>query len=258
MEIRVEKPNVRKMFIPDKDHIICEVDLKQADAQVVAWEAQDPILMDLFSRDDVDVHTENAKVAFAVDSITKHMRQTSKSLVHATNYYGKPRGIAKKIGLTTSQVTVFQTRWFREHPWIREWHQRVERDLMLTRVTRNILGFRKIWFERLDNLLPEALAWIPQSTVALVINRGMQNIKQRVPDVVPLLQVHDSFLFQLHRDAFYANLPRVQDAMAVALPYPRPLVIPVTLKTSLISWGDMLSTTWDGQCKIDGKYRPVI
>jgi hypothetical protein len=103
--------------------------------------------------------------------------------------------------------------------------------------------------------LPEALAWIPQSTVALVINTGMQQCVQRVPDVVPLLQVHDSFLFQVHRELLLSTLPKVRDAMGVALPYPRPLIIPVTLKTSTKSWGHMIDTTWEGVqiTKVDGK-----
>jgi DNA polymerase I-like protein with 3'-5' exonuclease and polymerase domains len=249
----MEKPNVRMMFVPDPGYVLCEVDLKQADAQVVAWEAQDESLMDLFTRDDVDVHTENAKVAFAVEHITKHMRQTSKSLVHATNYGGSPRGIAKRIGLKTAQVETFQQRWFRAHPAIKEWHNRVSFILQTKRTTTNVLGFRKIWFDRVDGLLPEALAWIPQSTVALVINTGMQNCVRNVRDVVPLLQVHDSFLFQVRRDSFRSALPKVRDAMAVALPYPRELTIPVTLKTSLVSWGEMLPTTWEGEQIIDDK-----
>jgi len=240
----MEKPNVRQMFVPDPGFVLCEVDLKQADAQVVAWEAQDEPLMDLFSRNDVDVHIENAKVAFAVDTISKHMRQTSKSLVHATNYHGTPFGIAKKLGLKKTQVEVFQRRWFLAHPAIKKWHDRVEFDLMTKRVTKNVLGFRKIWFGRLEGLLPEALAWIPQSTVALVINRGMQNCVRTVPDVVPLLQVHDSFLFQVQRDRLRATLPKVRDAMAVELPYPRPLTIPTTLKISETSWGEMHDVKW--------------
>jgi len=254
----MEKPNVRQMFVPDTDYIMCEVDLKQADAQVVAWEANDHSLMDLFERNDVDVHTENAKVAFATDKITKHMRQTSKSLVHGTNYGGKPRGMAKKLGLTSSQVETFQVRWFRAHPAIKAWHNKVLNDLMLRRTTANVFGFRKIWFGRLDGLLPEALAWIPQSTVALVINNGMQNCVRNVPEAIPLLQVHDSFLFQVQRDSFLATLPKVKEAMAIKLPYPRPLTIPVTLKTSLVSWGEMIPTTWEGEQIIDGKKVPII
>ena len=34
-------PNLRKMFIPDPGKFIFDCDLEQADAQVVAWEADD-------------------------------------------------------------------------------------------------------------------------------------------------------------------------------------------------------------------------
>lgn len=244
----MEKPNVRSMFVPDPGFVLCEVDLKQADAQVVAWEAQDEMLMDLFQTEGVDVHTENAKIAFASEHVTKHMRQVSKSLVHGTNYGGSARGVAKRIGLKAQQAEVFQTRWFKAHPKIKEWHNRVETDLMVNRTTKNILGYRKIWFGRLEGLLPEALAWIPQSTVALVINKGMQNC-QAIPEVVPLLQVHDSFLFQVQRESLRDTLPRVKEAMEVPLLYPRPLIIPVDLKISERSWGEMTKVKWADYCR---------
>lgn len=187
---------------------------------------------------------ENAKDAFQTQAITKHMRQTSKSLVHATNYYGTPGGIAKKLGLRKFQVENFQARWFKIHPAIKAWHEKVKLDLQMTRTTYNILGFRRIWFDRIESLLPEALAWIGQSTTALVINTGMQNCS-RISDVVPIMQVHDSFLFQVLRSRVRYTLPLVRKAMEIPLPYPRPLIIPTTLKLSEISWGQMKDVPWD-------------
>lgn len=238
------KPNVRSMFVPDPGYVMCELDLKQADAQVVAWEAEDESLMELFSLPNVDVHTENAKVAFETEAITKHMRQTSKSLVHGTNYGGTARGVAKRIGLTTRQAEVFQHRWFKAHPKIKDWHERVRYTLMTKRETRNVLGYRKIWFGRLEGLLPEALAWIPQSTVALVINAIMQNCESRIKEIISLLQVHDSYLFQVREDHLRSALPKVRECASIALPYPRPLIIPTTLKISTKSWGEMDSVSW--------------
>jgi hypothetical protein len=53
-----------------------------------------------------------------------------------------------------------------------------------------------------------------------------------------LLQVHDSAGFQWPTLQTHLLLPRLKQRMSVAIPYPEPLVIPVTVKISEKSWGD--------------------
>ena len=88
-------------------------------------------------------------------------------------------------------------------------------------------------------MLPEALAWIPQSTVAIVINRIWKRVYENLKEVQVLLQVHDSLAGQF--PTYLAGVcPEriIAQAREVAVPYPRPLVIPLSIKTSTTSWGD--------------------
>lgn len=229
-------PNIRKLFVPDSGFHIFDADLDRADLQVVVWEANDSDLKQML-HEGVDIHTENAK-ALGIS------RPLAKSWVHGTNYGGSPRTMAINCGITVHQAERMRKRWFEVHPGIKEWHDRTAHQLQTTRSVYNRFGFRRIYFDRVESILPEALAYIPQSTVAEVINRGLVNIFLNLPLVQVLLQVHDSLVFQLpssRRDL----LPAVRQQLLITIPYDDPLVIPVGLKSSSVSWGHCSDDSWE-------------
>jgi DNA polymerase I-like protein with 3'-5' exonuclease and polymerase domains/uracil-DNA glycosylase len=228
-------PNIRKLFIPDPGFLICDADLDRADLQVVVWEADDAELKQAL-REGADIHAENAKVLGI-------SRQLAKIWVHGTNYGGSPRTMAANCGITVAEAERLRKRWFQAHPGIERWHNDVRRKLMETRSVSNRFGFRRIYFDRIESVIPEALAWIPQSTVAHIINEGLLNLAVNVPECQVLLQVHDSLVFQLpanRRDL----LPLIREQLLIPVPYPDPLIIPVGLKTSSVSWGHVEDTPW--------------
>jgi DNA polymerase I-like protein with 3'-5' exonuclease and polymerase domains len=92
--------------------------------------------------------------------------------------------------------------------------------------------------DRVEALLPEALAWIPQSTVAITINKGWLNLVRTMPQVKILLQVHDSLVFQYPISEHPHILDEIKKQLAIVIPYDDPLIIPVAIKTSTVSWGD--------------------
>lgn len=238
------------MFIPDPGYILVEVDLKQADAQIVAWEAQATGLMDIFDEinrgADRDVHKENALICFATTTVTPWQRQISKHVVHGTNFVGSSREVARRLGLLQHQVDIFQKRWFGRYPQIRMWHRSIEDELMRTRSVTNILGYRRMFFDRIDTILPEAVAWKPQSTTALVINAGIRNVARELPFMELLMQVHDSAFFQVPLYRWSpATRAVLKKCMTIKLPYPRPLEMLVELKTSKINWGEVKKENWE-------------
>lgn len=235
-----ELPNIRKLFIPDEGKVIIDCDLARADAQVVAWDAGDDVLKQMF-REGADIHTENAKTIFG-PSAGKPERQKAKAGVHAVNYGVKGRTLAAALGVTVAEAEHFIDTWMAAHPPIKKWHERIENDLHTTRSIRNVFGYRRYYFDRLDNLLSQALAWIPQSTVGLVTNFGLLNIYKNLPEVDLLLQVHDSLVMQCDRDKIAELAPKILEQMSVIVPYEDPLIIPVGFDWSEKSWGDVQKT----------------
>lgn len=237
-------PNVKKLFLPDLGYIIIDCDLAQADAQVVAWEADDNELKAIFKDPTADLHSENAKTIFG--QLTKRNRQLAKAGVHATNYGAKPRTLAAALGVTIHEAERFQRIWFNAHPRIRIWQTEVDTQLARNRTVTNKFGNRRYYFDRIENILPEALAWIPQSTVALVINRALVNVdRELINQVEPLMQVHDSLVMQVKKSAYPAVLPALKKCMEIVVPYDDPLIIPVGIEASEKSWGDVIEVNWE-------------
>ena len=239
-------PNVKKMFLPDHGFFICDSDLAQADAQVVAWDAGDEALKEVFRDPEADLHNANAQTIFGKTGGV--YRQRSKVGVHATNYDVKPRTLATALGITIKEAEEFIDTWFTAHPDIYNWQRRIEHDLQTTRIITNRFGNRKVFFGRIDRALGEALAWIPQSTVALVINRAWKNIEDLCdPEIQVLLQVHDSLVYQIKALTFRRKLEALEQCFKVVVPYEDPLVIPAGFSYSDLSWGDCRESDWAGR-----------
>lgn len=244
-------PNIRKLYIPDPGMTVADTDLSGADAQVVAWEAQDEELKDAF-RKGLKVHILNARTMFPdkvkgwSDEAIKESKlyKQNKQAVHATNYGSSARTLAQILGWTVAETENFQRRWFGAHPGIKGWHNRVEMSLRTTRSVSNAFGYRMTYFDRIDSVFPQALAWIPQSTVAIVCFTGALKMRKQVPIVQLLIQVHDSLVFQFPTQQTEILLPQIRTALESAVPYPDPLTIPWGLKMSTKSWGDCEDVKW--------------
>lgn len=223
-------PNLRTIFTPDRGFSLGEFDLTAADAQVVAAEAGEWTLLDQLRDPVFNLHDFNA-ARWGIG------RQTAKSAVHGTNYGAEPFALVKNLGLKRGLAEDIQKDWLARYPGIEEWHKRIERQLMTKRYIENRFGYRRFYFDRLDDLLKEALAWIPQSTVAIVTNLGIRKVKRRYPLIQFLLQNHDAAAFQW--PSHQTETPKqIYDEMHINIPYERPLIIDVKVKTSDKSWGD--------------------
>jgi len=247
------KPAIRSLFVPDPGYTLVDADLSGADAQVVAAESNDDLLLSAFKQG-LDVHSMNAEMVWGTKftsavgdpknktSPKGKMRDDNKRAVHGTNYGAHFKTIASTLGWTTHEAEQFQRRWFSLHPGIKDWHTRVADQLRTTRSVSNKFGYRIIYYDRIDGLLPEALAWIPQSTVALTTFYGAQAVDNALnvneEKVEWLMQVHDSLVFQVKSNDTNVVLPLVAKLLPFAIPYDRPLVIPWKLALSTKSWHD--------------------
>jgi DNA polymerase I-like protein with 3'-5' exonuclease and polymerase domains/uracil-DNA glycosylase len=247
-------PNIREIFIPDPGHTWFDLDLERADLFVVCWEAEDEQLKAAM-RLGVDIHLLNAFVITGkepppleelIETHPKYrdhrgpmklIREFAKVFCHGTNYGGQARTMAAHTGRTVAETERAQRIWFGAHPGILRWHDRVKKQVTSRHFVENKFGYRWYIFDRVDSILPEAIAWGPQSTVSIVINRIWDNLYRNLPSVQVLLQVHDSLCGQIPRDLTNSLLPLVRGQASISIPYPDPLVIPVSIKTSEKSWG---------------------
>lgn len=271
-------PNMRKAFTPDTGYTIAEFDLAGADAQVVAWEANDADLKEAF-RKGLKLHIHNVRMLYpekTKDMTDEDLKATdhaggiyhnSKRRVHGTNYGAQPGTFTTKLRTSLAEEQEFHERWFHLHPGIKEWHNRTNRQLsglqcwrcnsltnggrlcpvceaVTGRTIGNKFGYRIVYFDRIGDLFTKALAWPPQSTVAINTNKGAVAIRDQCPWVELLLQVHDSLICQWP-NRYGDRLDEIKKALhSIIVPYDDPLTIGWGCKLSKESWGHAEPIKW--------------
>lgn len=268
-------PNVRSLFGPDYGRTFFDMDLDRADLQVMAWDADEPLLKEALKKK-VDIHLLNAFVIEAKDpppleelveshpkypdhrGPKKYAREFAKVFAHATDYLGKARTVAAATGRTVHETERAQKIYLGTYKGIERWQQRIIEQVRKFRFVENIFGYRWYIFDRIDDqVMPEAVAWIPQSVVSIVINKIWMNIFQdrlepewdlspaflwncfhTERDIEVLLQVHDSLPGQFKTSTREKSLKRLEELSRIIIPYDDPLIIPTGISTSETSWGE--------------------
>lgn len=233
-------PNIRFLFVPDLGMIFFDIDLSSADLRIVTWESGEEEMKAMF-REGLDPYTEIAKEFYRDPSISKKdpRRQLFKSFAHGTNYLGTAKGLAERLGLSIHESERTQKWYFGKFPKIKAWQDKIKWSVRTKKMVENVWGYRFHYFDRItDNTFNEAAAWIPQSTVAILINKAYVRIHNEFPEAQILLQVHDSLAGQFPAHLGEWAEKRIVELAENPLPYPNdPMIIPVGVKTSRESWG---------------------
>jgi DNA polymerase I-like protein with 3'-5' exonuclease and polymerase domains len=253
----VQLPNIRELALADQGKTFFDIDLDRADMQVVAREAGDANFIEALAKG-IDLHCMSAAEIFGIKGIPveelteshpnyadhrarigKPNRDKTKNGGHACNYGVGDYKLAQTLGITRLEAGAFKARWFGMFPGIRAWHVRTAELVSKQGYIENKFGARLYNFGRFD--LPEFLGWLPQSTVSGVINRALVRIdeaQQRGETSIELLiQVHDSLAGQFDTAKRIEEIANLKRLASIVVPYDNPLIIPVGVKTSTVSWG---------------------
>lgn len=239
-ETKFTLPNVREMFGIDAGKTGFDIDLDSADLRIVTGESDCKYMQYLFA-EGKKPYVEIAKEYYHDPTITKHhpAYKTFKALCHGTNYLGEAVGLARNTGLLVHEVNRIQKWYFGLCPEIARRQEDVKKQVSSRGFVENVFGYRCYFFDRIsEDTYKEAVAWGPQSTVGILIDKGLLQIDETLPWCELLLQVHDS-LFGQYPSYMGGEAERaIIDACTRELPYATPIVIPVGLKRSTVSWGD--------------------
>lgn len=238
-------PNQRTLIIPDPGMTIIDMDLTSADPHFVAWEANDANMKKVLLAGK-SIYLEGAKTIWATPITKDDPRyKVTKIGGNGINYGAYPKKLARELGIDIKLANWFYMQWFKIYPGVKEWHSRIRTDLATKRLVRNAFGFERYYFERPEDCLNAALAWCPQSSVGIIINKAWANIDANIPEVEVLMQDHDNLVMQTPTAGVLNILPKLQEQALVVVPYPEPLIVPVGFKISDISWGDVKDPTKD-------------
>lgn len=212
---------------PDEEHVGYEIDLGQAENRVVAYLGPDPRMIKAFETG-TDIHKLTATMVFnkpiekisaekgsaSIGNGKQSERYWGKQGNHSFNYDLGYRSFSRDYEIPVKDGKYIYNSYHKMYPGVRKMHEMVKQQLRKNRTLENLFGRKYRFMGRFgDSMFKEAYAFIPQSTVADIINRwGLLEVyyNQEIYRPIRLLsQVHDSIVFQISTDYDWAVHARV-------------------------------------------------
>lgn len=263
---------VRGCFVPDVGKTFGYADLERAESLVVSYITGDPEMLAAHAPG-IDAHRRLASRLFSKPEtdITDDERYLGKKTRHAGNYMQGAERFMKEVNKEADKTGVsiefaeakhFITVYRRMHTLLEPWWRNVEATLWKTRTLRNLLGRKRVFQGHIGASVPNAVAFVPQSTVGDVLNvglLGLSGIRSRYAERVGihadcreqaaalrdcgfelLLQVHDAVGFQYNEGCDDTVLPILRDLMLVPLTAPSREVFTIPVEVAVgRSWGEV-------------------
>ncbi|MBU2052484.1 hypothetical protein KKH13_04745 [Patescibacteria group bacterium] len=195
--------------------ILYNIDLAKAENKVVAYISPDPNMITAFEQG-IDLHSLTAALIFRkpIEEISDEIgscqigsgmqseRYWGKKANHGLNYGLGYKSFALTYEITEQEANFIVTRYFEAYPGVKHYHAWVQESLQKTRSLTDCFGKRRVFLDRWgDSLFKEAYSFIPQSTVAGLMNfNGLSYIwknRNMFQGLELLNTVHDSIVFQI-------------------------------------------------------------
>ena len=164
-------------------------------------------------------------------------RHMAKSSGHATNYYASAQTLARNNKVSVGLMESFKANYLGRFNGVAKWHQKVAQELGTTGTITTPLGRKRQFFGRLndDSTLREAIAFVPQSVIADVLNMALLKVwttlQVQQPLVEVLAQVHDAILFQYDEEREDEVIPHALSLMEIPVEINgRTMLVPVEAK----------------------------
>jgi DNA polymerase-1 len=143
----VPKGICREIVIPDEGCMFISADLSQAEMRVVAWLANDTVLIDTFNSGK-DVFNKVASIVFdiSVDKVSPEQRQLAKHISHACNYGMGPTTLSEISGLSYADSKEKLNLYHINFPRIRMWQMEIEARLRKVRMLETPMGRKRTFF----------------------------------------------------------------------------------------------------------------
>lgn len=239
---------IRTAFIPGKDKVFLSADYSQIELVVLAHLSGDPALVAAY-KEGRDIHKQTASLIYGVDSeaVTAEMRRVSKMINFGVMYGMSAFRLSGELGISRKDASDFIKAYFTEYAGVKEFMDTTLDKAQETGYVETVLGRRRILpginsSNKMEKAGAEraAVNSVVQGTAADIMKLAMINIASKIKESCPrshlVLQVHDEFIFEAHKEEVDALKILVQKEMEEALALKVPLRVSVETGQS---WGEI-------------------
>lgn len=227
---------IREAFVAGKeDYLLVSADYSQIELRILAHFSQDQALIDAFT-DGTDAHTVTASHLFGVASniVTQDMRRLAKTVNYGIIYGMSPFGLARQLGISSSQAKKYIDKYFEMHPGVHKYTESVVEQAVKKGFVSTMFGRQREIPElkssgKANRQLGQRLAVNSpiQGTAADLIKIAMLNIQRGLKSKGMrsrmILQVHDELLFDAPEGEIQKLMNFIRKEMEEAATFSVPL-----------------------------------
>lgn len=244
----------RKVFIADKDFMIVELDYSQMHPRLFTHYSKEPVLIEGYNASPyIDMHSIATKL---MEEDQKHFatgkfesledafdaaRSKCKNLNLGIMYTMGAKKLAAQLGITYNEALFMFKLWHRTFPEMSNFTRKAEKVAQYRGYVKSLLG-RRARFPDPEKAYRAANRIIlgGESDIfkwkIIEIDRWIK--KEKLEDVVQmLLNIHDSLVFQIHKDYLH-YIPKIEAIMTNVKVAPFNLIVPfaVEYKPPGVNW----------------------
>lgn len=195
----VRDPAIKSQFSVSKQgNLFVAADYQQAEGRVICTVAEDEYLASIFRNPDRDLFDElGSGLHPGQTSFTKDQRVRTKAFFYGLGYGRQAFSIAQEYELPLEEVERDLTKFFRLMPGVVAWQEHIRQTVLSGKDLITDFGrhrrFRLITKQNRQDVLNEALSFIPQSTASDICLRAFIRLRRRLRGKAFIrLLIHDS------------------------------------------------------------------
>ena len=192
--------SIRHLFVPRKGYRLVGFDYQQMEVRVFMSYFRNKIIDEILNKDDVDFHSEAAKLAFGVDESHerfKEFRQYAKAVTFGTIYGIGNKKLAQQLSTTPEEAGKFKKQYFQGMKGSKEWFDKVvatagRGDNLMNRYGRVYSIDPRFAYKGVNYMV--------QGTSADLLTERMIEVDKYLVDKKShiLVQVHDEIICEIH------------------------------------------------------------
>jgi DNA polymerase I len=228
---------IRRAFIAEPGHLLLSVDYSQIELRVMAHLSQDPILLEVFNKEE-DVHSATASRIFGIepsDLKTKH-RSAAKMVNYGLSYGMGASGLADRLNVPTSEAREIMDAYFEQFGGVKEFLDEIVVKAKADGFTTTMFGRRR-YLPELGSGNPrvraigerQALNAPIQGSAADIMKLAMIGVDEALTAegllTRMILTVHDELVFEVPEEERERAAPLVKREMTRVGDMSVPLVV---------------------------------
>lgn len=200
------KNKVKNCLVARDGFVLVECDYSQAELRMCAHYADEKVMKQAFESGE-DLH---AATALNMGLDPKKDRHIAKTLNFAVLYGAGPKKLAQMMKISESKASEYLASYFKTFPNLKNFKRSLESAAVRRKYIHLFSGRVRHFppneeYKALNNLL--------QGSVAEMVRKAMLRLDQEVSDIIILLQIHDSIIFEVREDLAQSKITEVLKIM---------------------------------------------